>query len=486
MGGSGDASRAQRRIARTRDAICGLGDQMSRWFAAHGEDLRFSRFANHLVVLRAVLDRMVDSLMAAVAELPADVNADTAYHRCRAIDRGVVAVQRTFDWYAEKYDQRLDPESEKVLLAADEVVRSCWTQPFAALHAIPPTGPLPYLDNRFDAFATLRVSVPPDLRAPADAIVAGYIGELPIPTIALPGWAAHEAWWLVLAAHETGHVVQSDLCNGLEAATRQALTTAVAAAGKSGKSGDSGDSGDAAELASFWSGWALEAFADAYSVLMVGDSAAWAIDELQHGTPADLVTACEPGDRYPPPCVRLALLGELCHLAGVGSTWPRAADVAAWLDGLDAAAAPAGARTQARRHLAVTQAAAAGLLGLPVGDSTLRGVSGLKPDWFGDSGRVRRWSQDMGRPSASFGPVSDRPAARHGIAAGVLAWAWGPEGDRAADVIHGNLVGLLPTCGEPGVLAQPPEPSAVDAVASKLAARLLDDIAKDATKDTAP
>jgi hypothetical protein len=447
-----------------------LGDDTSRWFAAHGEDLRFSRFANQLAVLRTVLDRMLGALMAAVTELPANVNADTAYHRCRAIDAGVVAVQRTFDWYAEKYDQRLDPESEKVLLAADEVVRSCWTQPFSALPAIPPAGPLPYLDNRFDAFATLRVSVPPDLRAPADAIVAGYIGELPIPTIALPGWAAHEAWWLVLAAHETGHVVQSDLCGGLEAATRQALTAAVVGTG---------------ELASFWSGWALEAFADAYSVLMVGDSAVWAIDELQHGTPADLVTACEPGDRYPPPAVRLALLGELCHLAGVGGAWPLAADVAAWLDDLDAVAVPADARTQARRHLAVTRAAAAALLGMPVGDSTLRGVSGLKPDWFGAGGRVRRWSQDLGRPSASFGPVSDRPAARHGIAAGVLAWACGPDGDRAAGVIHGNLVDLLRRCGEPGVLAQPPEPRAVDAIASKLAARLLDDIAKDTAKGSA-
>jgi hypothetical protein len=462
MGGNGDASRGLRRITRTRDAIHGLGDETRRWFDAHYDDSRFARFANQLTALRTVLDRMLGSLTSAVTEVPADV--DTAYHRCRAIDGGVVTVQRIFDWYAAKYDQRLDPESEKVLLAADEVVRSCWTQPFAALHAIPPTGPLAYLDNRFDAFATPRISVPTDLRAPADAIIADYISELPIPTIALPSWAAREAWWLVLAAHETGHLVQRDLCSGLEAPTRKVLTRAVVGAGES------------ADTASFWSGWALEAFADAYSVLMVGDSAPWAIDELQHGTPADLVTRCEPGDRYPPPSVRLALLGELCHLAGVGGAWHRAADIAAWLGNLDAGAVPAGALTQARRHLAVTPAAAAALLSLPVGDSTLLGVSGLKPDSFGAGGRVRRWSEDMGRPSASFGPVSDRPAARHGIAAGVTAWA---GGDGSAGVIHDNLVELLPTCGGPGVLAEEQESSSVDAIASKLAARLLDDVAKD-------
>jgi hypothetical protein len=271
-------------------------------------------------------------------------------------------------------------------------------------------------------------------------------------------------------AQLAGHLVQRDLCSGLEAATRQVLAAAVVGADESG------------DLASAWSGWALEAFADAYSVLMVGGSAAWAIDELQHGTPSDLVTACKPGDHYPPYAVRLALLGELCHLAGVGGTWPRAADMADWLDGLDAGVVPAGVRMIVRRHLAVTPAAAAALLSLPVGDSTLLGVSGLKPDWFSASGRVQRWSQDMGRPSASFGPVRDRPAARHGIAAGVMAWAGASEGDYVADVIHRNLVELLPMCGEPGVLAAPPEPSSVAAIASKLAARLLDDIAKDAVR----
>jgi hypothetical protein len=461
MCGSTEDSRALRRIARTKEAIGALRDQTSQWFGARSDDPLFGRFAYQLAVLRPVIDRMLEALEVAVTALPAQ--ADTAYHQCRLIDRGALAVQRIFDWYATKYDQRLDPGSAQVLLAADEIVRSCWTQPFAALRLSRPAGPLVYLDTRFDAFATPRVSVPPDLRAPADAIIAGYIRELPVPTIALPAWAAHEAWWLVLAAHETGHLVQRDLCPGLEAATRQALTDAVAGS----------------DLSSAWSGWAMEAFADAYSVLMVGASAAWAIDELQHGTPADLVTVPKPGDRYPPAAVRLALLGELCHLAGVGGGWPRATDLTAWLAGLDASAVSEGARTAVAAHLAVTPAAAGALIGLPVGGSTLLDVSGLKPAWFGAGSRMRRWIKDMALPSPSFGPVGDRPAARQGIAAGVLAWAGAQQGDGAAGIIHGNLLDLLPACGEPGILAAPPEPSAVAAIASKLAARLLDDMAKD-------
>jgi len=219
MGGSVEDWRALRRIDRTKDAIGSLRDQASHWFNGRHGDPLFARFAYQLASLKPVIDRMLDSLEVAVTALPAEV--DTAYHQCRLIDRGVLAVQRTFDWYATKYDQRLDPESVKTLLAADEIVRSCWTQPFAALHLGRPAGPLVYLDTRFDAFATPRVSAPPDLRAPADAIIAEYIRELPIPTIALPAWATREAWWLVLAAHETGHLVQRDLSPGLEAATRR-------------------------------------------------------------------------------------------------------------------------------------------------------------------------------------------------------------------------------------------------------------------------
>jgi hypothetical protein len=442
-----------------------LRNEVNVWFETHGEDFRFARFVNQFAALRLVLDRMFDALVAAVSALLVEV--DTVYHECRVIDRGVVAVQRVFDWYVGKYDQRLDPASAKVLLAADEIVRSCWTEPFTILHADRPTGPLAYLDNRFDAFATSRVAVPTDLRAPADAIVAEFIRELPIPTIALPAWAAREAWWLVLAAHETGHHIQHDLSSDLEASTRRTLSAAVAASGGSDT------------VVGAWCGWAQEAFADAYSVLMVGDGTTWAIDELQRGTPADLVTVPEPGDRYPPPAVRLALLGELGHRAGGGGEWPGAAEMAVWLGGLDARAVPSAAREAVEKLLAVTPAAAAALLDLPVGGSTLRVVSGLKSAWFAADSRAQRWTSDIKQPSPSFGAVRDRPAARHAIVAGVRAWTGTQGDDSTATTIHVNLLDLLPWCGEPGFLAAPAEPASIEAVASKPAGRLLHDMAKD-------
>ena len=77
----------------------------------------------------------------------------------------------------------------------------------------------------------------------------------------------------------------------------------------------------------------------------------------------------------------------------------------------------------------------------------------------------------------SFGPVGERVAARQAIAASVLAWTSEPAADGAAAVIHRNLVGLLPRCGEPGTLAVPLAPDGVEATADRLAGRLLDDMA---------
>ena len=297
-----------------------LREDVSGWLAKRRDDDRFSRFVRHLDVLDAVLSRMLDALGRELASLAGARPAEVVYERCRELDGSLLVVARTFGWYAEKYDQRLDDRWAGVLRAADEIVRSCWTEPFAALRMAPPTGPLPYLDARFDAMATPRVSVPPDLRAPADALVAEYVRELPVPTIALPEVVRQEPWWLVLAAHETGHHVQRDLVPTLVADTRAAVAAAVGACAGAG-------------LADDWAGWAVEAFADTYSVLMVGAGAVWAIEELQLAEPARLVTAPAPGDRYPPPAVRLSLLGELCRAAGVRPDGgpPGAAELLGWL-----------------------------------------------------------------------------------------------------------------------------------------------------------
>jgi hypothetical protein len=467
--------RAPQRAARTAAAARVLRGDITGWLGERGSDHRFARFAGHFAVLEAVLLRMLDAIDRAVAGIPEALATGAVYQRCRALDRSLVTVARLFEWYAQKYDQRLDDRCGPALHAADEMVRSCWSEPFAALGRRPPTGPLPYLDARYDALATPRVSVPPDLRAPADALVAEYVRELPIPTIALPDAAWREAWWLVLAAHETGHHVQKDLAPGVEDATRAALSAAVASSAAD------------ADLAADWWGWAAEAFADAYSVLMVGGGAAWAIEELQIAAPAELVTVPDLGGRYPPPAVRLALLGELQRCAGAGAGRVSAAEVRGWLDALALDAVAPAARTAVRRHLTVVPRVAAALVDLPIGETTLRVLSGVRPEWFAPAGQLALWARQLRTDRPFLSPLQTRTAARLAVAAGVAAYEQitgrtaeaghtrlgGAGSDAEIRRLNRNLLGTLPECGVGGVLAAEPAPADVTALADRLAARLV-------------
>ena len=92
-----------------------------------------------------MLDAVVEALVDAhLADAPGEQPATEAqvFLRCRTAERRVGKVRATFRWYAGKYEQRevQGPEGyERLLLAADEVVRSCFDPPFAANDTARPT-----------------------------------------------------------------------------------------------------------------------------------------------------------------------------------------------------------------------------------------------------------------------------------------------------------------------------------------------------------
>lgn len=107
---------------------------------------------------------MLEALSGELTAIADGEPSGSVYERCGRLDSGLAIAVRLFEWYASKYDQRLDATRGKALAAADEIVRSCWSEPFSLLGRKPPTGPLAYLEPDFDAYATPRVSVPRDLQ----------------------------------------------------------------------------------------------------------------------------------------------------------------------------------------------------------------------------------------------------------------------------------------------------------------------------------
>ncbi|MER7212887.1 hypothetical protein ABT340_37995 [Streptosporangium sp. NPDC000239] len=410
--------RVRARLDRSATTALRLGHEIGGWMRRGHDDRRLHRFTGHLDVLDGVLSRMLGAVVREIEAIDPRAASGEAYRRCGELDGAVFTIRRLFDWYAAKYDQRRDPVLAGILACADEVVLSCWRQPFEDLGREPPTGPLAYVEPRFDAFATPRVSVPPDLRLPADSLVAEFVGRLPVPVVCLPEWTAVQAWWLTLAAHEVGHHVHKDLDPGLENASRDALAEAT---------------GDER-----WRRWALESFADAYSVLMLGPAAAWIVEELGHGPPESLTRA---HGGYPPLPVRLALMAEVARQAGLGG-----------------AGAP---------ELA---GAAGALLGLRAGGRTLVELSGLSPGWFAERGTVRAQARSLAGSDPFLPRLAEPYSARLLLAAAATVVDAGPA---APSALHANLLRHLPRCGPPGRLGVSPAGPPVARLAEELTGRLL-------------
>jgi hypothetical protein len=436
--------RASGRVLRSHESLARLQRDVEGWLNIRETDERFRRFGKHLDLLRTVLIRM---LAAIDADLDVTDEEDrpsgAVYERCRQVESRITVVRRVFEWYSTKYDQRIDEIMNMTLRAADEVIRSCWAEPFTLVGRQPPTGPLAYLDPRYDATATPRSSVPSDLRAVGDEVNGHFVRELPIPVISLPLASTSDPWWLVLAAHETGHHIQLDLAPDLAQATREALAAATSAA--------PGDN----ELAISWAGWGLEAFSDSRAILCVGTSAAWAVDELQHATPSRRVTALAAGDRYPPPAVRTALLGEIARCAGVAEPGAGSGEVARWLETV-AGSVNEVARAIVARHLELAPRAARALIELSVNGVPLREVAGWTPTRFALDGPVQRWAVQLAQPEPIIPGRAAPEAARLGIAASVLAYRMSASESGDLARVRANLSTFLASCGPPEVLAGEP------------------------------
>jgi hypothetical protein len=417
------------RLAEADQAIDDTRTLIRSWIAGRtaggGEPARvFGRFGRHFTTLQGVLEQMLDAIAGSLHEPPAPDGA-LAYERSRTAERRVGKVRATFRWYAAKYEQREAAGADgygRVLLAADEMVRSCFDTAFARADRPRPPDPLCYLDESFDATATPRVQPPRGIPA-GDEVVGEFVRKLPVPVIALPVTCLEKPWWLAVAGDD--------------------------------------------DVTGAWRRWSTEAFADMWSVLMVGGSAGWMVAQLSAAEPGRLVTLAGSTSLYPPPLVRLALFGELARLLEVEPPGPSAAEIISLLGSPGYEAADRLSRDEHLRHLSVVPGIAGALLDVESGGRAMPDLSGFDGGLLRGGGRADSWSQQLFNDIPALTPVDRAWSARTLVAAAAQHAADIPAGatdrpQREAKLCA-YLLETLPRTGPEGDLAEVRQPSAAGA-----------------------
>ena len=320
------------------------------------------------------------------------------YAACRTSDTRTELVRRVFTYYQGKLDQRRDKSLGPVLRAADEVVWSCWAEPFRnAIYRDPAMtmrpAPLPYIESQYSPTAVPRDDPPADLTAERDdSVLITYLERLPIPLIALPAVCADDPWWLAYVGHEVGHHLQHDLADnwGLVKAFGNLIEATSRAAGEP----------DPAR----WRTWSAEIFADICSVHAMGPAAVYGIVQLELDDADKMLRGKA---KYPPPLVRLGIMAAVASRLGL--------EVTAALEptGMDSASPP---------HADVVAAIADAALADPLCDrGPFRSLLGWNPAAFAPGGMI--WSLREGLRNRI--PLRVRPevkTARLLTSAAVAAW----------------------------------------------------------------
>jgi len=437
------------RIAEDRLEIGRLRAELREWLARRRKDDDQQQFKTQLQSLEDVLL----TALAGVERVLGDAEKTeglAAVDVCRRVERATVWVRRIWTFFRSRFDQRDDPSKRKVLAAADEMVWSCYVEPFRALNGTIPPAPLPYIDDRFSPYAVPRVDLPADLRFDVEAtFIKEFLSQLPIPLIGLPPGSLEYPWTLALVAHEVGHHVQYDLQQG-GAFVPQFGTWIETALGPAASP----------ELVARWTGWGREIFADAWSVVMIGPAALWALVDLEVGADERLLRW---HDAYPSPLVRFSLMAGLLRALEVEPIDAlRGVDPESRRIGPSLVRDNKDLRSVLVEDLDAARSVATALAEIPViNDLTLADLGRWEKRHFVPYGTTSDWTSAFGAVDDPV-PLTTVESARLATSGAVWAWA-GLSGLKDDDretsrrALHERVIRTIARCREPYVRAAEPK-----------------------------
>jgi len=459
--------RNKNRIAQTQGEFERLRAHLDDWLKNRTASDKQQQYATQLKVLRETLSSSLQKLKEHVVGISPTGTPGDVYRSCQAYEQYLLWVQRVWEYYRSRFDQRDHPELKDVLAAADEVVWSCFhaifpdPPPGTAVDALLRPAPLPYIEPFYSPQALDR---PPrellsaDISPEFQKKLEGYLKQLPIPLVGLPAWCVRSPWWLVYLGHEVGHHVQREA--GAEEPFAAQLMQALIVDPEPGDPHPIPALDE--EAAGRWAGWGNEVFADVFSLLMLGPPAYYAMFELETGNEVHMLTERRP--RYPSPVLRLILMQRL--LAALGSDpinplYPE--DLASYATRqTDTPQAPA-LQAVVAADLSILPRVVSDFPGYPAGSlGSLTSVCGWDPTCYQPGGIIDNWAALLRGPLPPE-PEPSLSAARQIIGGAVLAWTQiaglDDDRERTAEMerLREYLLPVLKNSREPGTRAGAPE-----------------------------
>jgi hypothetical protein len=164
-------------------------------------DIYVGRHKTQLETIESVLMEAFDALRRYVDASDTCTEAGTFYAELLGYDEAIVGLERVWEFFRDKLDQRDRNRRERpVLRAADEVVWSCSRQVFKLLSGDTASrqGPasLKYVAPEYSPAGLQSDRPPSSLTLGTDLdFLEGFTKTLPVPLVRLPPWTVDSPWW---------------------------------------------------------------------------------------------------------------------------------------------------------------------------------------------------------------------------------------------------------------------------------------------------
>ncbi len=412
----------QVRVERSRDDLGAFSARFDEWLGRRRKADPRRQYTSQLDAIERCIRRATAAIDAALVSVDAERPASSVYDECRVLELRLLWLQRVWEFFRTKFDQRDDPVMGPLLRAADEVVWSAYRPVFDRCQALGVAArlgpaPLPFVEFEHSPAAFPSSLVPPGLKRDVDgAVLAEFLDTLPVPVVRLPPSCTQAPWWLIHLGHEVGHHLQYDLADG-QVLVRGFQDLVRATVEEGGANEDEADR---------WAGWSREIFADISSVALMGPLAVHATVEFEITSAPELT---KPRPLYPSPYVRAHFLAAIAERLKLP-----APELLALLDAGAAGAVAANDVALARRVAAVATGALPGL-----GRSLAELVDLRRRDYGSHpTGAVNVWFARM-RDTQSVNAPPQLRSARLATTGAYAAWrriTAEPDASKRADARH--------------------------------------------------